>query len=72
VLRSANTGISGVIRPDGTVQKKVGLNNKLIFQEKINIINSGSIYTKYGDIFAIISFIITLIITVISCKNRFS
>jgi len=71
VLRSANTGISGVIRPDGTIQKKVGLNNKLIFQEKINIINSGSIYTKYGDIFAIISFIITLIISVISCKNRF-
>jgi len=72
VVRSANTGISGVIRPDGTIQKQVGLNNKLIFQEKINLINSGSIYTKYGDIFAIISFIVTLIILVVSCKKRFT
>ena len=72
VLRSANTGISGVIRADGTIQKKVGLNNQLIFQEQINIINSGSIYTKYGDIFAIACFIISLIISVISCKKRFT
>tara|TARA_X000001036_G_scaffold439911_1_gene493042 strand:- start:1217 stop:2722 length:1506 start_codon:yes stop_codon:yes gene_type:complete len=71
VLRSANTGISGVFRPDGSIQKKVGLNKKLIFQEKINIIKSGSIYTKYGDIFAIVCFLITLIISVISCKKRF-
>ena len=72
VVRAANTGISGVIRPDGIIQKKVGLNKKFIFQEKINIIDSGSIYTKYGDIFAIISFIVTLIISLISCKKRFT
>ncbi len=71
VLRSANTGISGVFRPDGTIQKKVGLNKKLIFQEKINIIKSGSVYTKYGDIFAIFCFFITFVISVVSCKKRF-
>ena len=71
VLRSANTGISGVFRPDGTIQKKVGLNKKMIFQEKINIIKSGSVYTKFGDIFAMVCFLITLIISVIVCKKRF-
>ena len=71
VLRSANTGISGVFRPDGTIQKKVGLNKKSIFQEKINIIKGGSIYTKYGDIFAIFCFLITLIILASICKKRF-
>jgi len=71
VLRSANTGISGIIKPDGTVQRKVGLNKKLIFKEKIKIIKSGSIYTKYGDIFALVCFFITSLISAISCKKRF-
>jgi len=71
VLRSANTGISGIIKPDGTVQRKVGLNKKLIFKEKIKIINSGSIYTHYGDIFALVCFFITSLISAISCKKRF-
>jgi apolipoprotein N-acyltransferase len=71
VLRSANTGISGIIKPDGTVQRKIGLNKKLIFKEKIKIINSGSIYTHYGDIFALVCFFITSLISAISCKKRF-
>ena len=72
VIRSANTGISGVIRPDGTVQSKVGLNRQIIFQENINIVKSGSIYSRYGDIFAIVCFLITFLITILSCKKRFT
>ena len=68
ILRSANTGISGVIRPDGTVQSKVGLNKQLIFQENINISKSGSIYSSYGDIFALVCFLITLLIFIIMQK----
>tara|TARA_B100000424_G_C22943944_1_gene502310 strand:- start:3352 stop:4854 length:1503 start_codon:yes stop_codon:yes gene_type:complete len=72
ILRSANTGISGVIRSDGTVQKKVGLNEQLIFQEIINISKSGSIYSSYGDIFALGCFLITLLISLLLCKKRFT
>ena len=72
ILRSANTGISGVIRPDGTVQSKIGLNEQLIFQENINILNSGSIYSYYGDIFSLVCFLITLLILILSCKKRFT
>ncbi len=71
ILRSANTGISGVIRPDGTIQKKVGLNEQMIFQENINISKSRSFYSSYGDIFALICFLITLSILLLSCKKRF-
>jgi apolipoprotein N-acyltransferase len=71
VLRSANTGISGIIRPDGTVQRKVGLNKKLVIKEKIKIVKSGSIYTYYGDIFALVCVFITLLISAVSCKKRF-
>ena len=72
ILRSANTGISGVIRPDGTVQSKVGLNTQSIFQEIINISKSGSIYSSYGDIFAFVCFLITFSILLLACKKRFT
>ena len=72
ILRSANTGISGVIRIDGTVQTKVGLNKQLVIQENINISKSGSIYSSYGDIFALVCFLITLLISLLSCKKRFT
>ena len=71
ILRSANTGISGVIRSDGTIQTKIGLNKQSMFQEVINISKSGSIYSSYGDIFAIVCFLITLLISLLSCKKRF-
>ena len=72
IIRSANTGISGVIKSDGTVQSKVGLNKQLIFQENINIPKSGSIYSSYGDIFALVCFLITSLISILSCKKRFT
>ena len=72
ILRSANTGISGVIRSDGRVQSKVGLNKQLIFQESIDISKSGSFYSSYGDIFALVCFLITLLISILSCKKRFT
>ncbi len=72
ILRSANTGISGFIKADGTVKSKVGLNKQLIFRENINIPKTGSIYSSYGDIFALVCFLITLSIIILSCKKRFS
>jgi apolipoprotein N-acyltransferase len=72
VLRSANTGISGIIRPDGTIQRKIGLDKQLIFKENIIIRKSGSIYTLYGDIFALVCFLVTLLISAFSCKKRFT
>jgi len=72
ILRSANTGISGIINSDGKIQTKVGLNKQLIFQDNINISKSGSIYSSYGDIFALICFLITFSISLLACKKRFT
>ena len=71
VLRSANTGISGIIRPDGTVQNIIGLNQKGIIFESVNIGFKSSFYTKYGDMFAFSCFIITLVFIFYSCIKRF-
>ena len=71
VVRCANTGISGIIRPDGTVQNIIDLNQKGIISESVNIGSESSFYTKYGDVFAFSCFIITLVFTFYSCIKRF-
>jgi len=62
VVRSGNTGISGVILPTGEIQRKVPLGNELVFIETISLTNAGSFYSKHGDVFAALCFVIFLFI----------
>ena len=71
IIRSANTGISGVINPDGKVQNKIKIDQEKIILERVELSQSGSFYTKFGDIFALFCFLITSIFTLYSCKERF-
>ena len=71
VVRSGNTGISGVILPNGKVKKKIPLGEQTVFKESIMVGNPGSFYTKYGDVFATLSFVIFLFIgPVLSCIKK--
>ena len=45
---------------------------KELTEENINIQDSGSLYSLYGDIFAVACFLITLLISILSCRKRFS
>ena len=69
VLRSANTGISGVIRPDGTVQKKVPLGEQAVFMEKISIGDPGSFYSRYGNVFAAFCFVTSFVLGILSWQK---
>ena len=61
IVRSANTGISGIIDPIGNTIEKIGFNQQSVFQGKI-LLNKGlTFYAKYGSIFAKICFIFMLI-----------
>ncbi len=71
IIRSANTGISGVITPDGKIQNKIKIDQEKIIMERVNLSESGSFYTKFGDIFALFCFLITSIFTLYSCKEHF-
>ena len=71
VVRCANTGISGVINFDGSIKTKVKLNEEKIIFEILSTNKNGSIYTKYGDIFAIIISIIILIVVSYKCRKYF-
>tara|TARA_B100000575_G_scaffold162081_1_gene129499 strand:- start:149 stop:721 length:573 start_codon:yes stop_codon:yes gene_type:complete len=71
IVRSANTGISGIINFDGSTTSKVNLNEEKLIFEKINTNNNGSFYTKYGDIFAKINVLFILIMISFSCRKYF-
>jgi len=70
VIRSGNTGISGVIMPNGEVQRKIPLGIESVFKETVHIYAPGSFYSRYGDFFATICFVIFLIIGFIICFKR--
>jgi apolipoprotein N-acyltransferase len=71
VVRSGNTGISGVILPNGKVKKKISLGQQVVFKESIVLSSAGSIYSKYGDVFASLCFVILLFIGfVVSCIKK--
>ena len=71
IVRSANTGISGIINFDGSVTEKVKLNEeKLIFEEVITNKNR-SFYTKYGDIFALLNVLVTVFYILLTCRRYF-
>ncbi len=62
IVRSANTGISGLILPNGLVEQKIELGEQSVILAQVNIGNGGSIYSKIGDIFAIICFMFLILI----------
>lgn len=70
IVRGGNTGISGFILPNGEVMKKTSLGKQVIMKEKLPIYNSGTFYTFYGDVFAVISFLIFLFIGPINCLKK--
>ena len=47
------------------------IDQEKIIMERVNLSESGSFYTKFGDIFALFCFLITSIFTLYSCKERF-
>ena len=61
IARSANTGISALILPTGKVNKRIDYNKQGIVLASIPIKNISSFYTKYGDWFALICILISVI-----------
>ncbi|MBI89167.1 MAG: apolipoprotein N-acyltransferase [Candidatus Marinimicrobia bacterium] len=70
IVRCGNTGISGIILPTGNVEKKISLGKKAVFNHNLIIRDTGTFYTKYGDVFAVICFILTVYIgPLLSCRK---
>ncbi|SVD85200.1 uncharacterized protein METZ01_LOCUS438054 [marine metagenome] len=61
VVRSTNTGISTIIEPSGNITNSIPLNERGVIKSQILPINGLTFYTKYGDIFAQLNIVISII-----------
>ena len=67
IARSANTGISGIIYPDGKLGGKMPYDYQGVLKNNI-ILNDGlSIYAKFGSVFAYICLIFSVLLTTCLC-----
>ena len=66
VLRCANTGISAIIDPSGSVKELTELNTRGKITTFIKKGNRGTFYTYYGNVFAVVVLIITLGLTILT------
>ncbi len=62
LARAANTGISGFIDPKGKIIETTSLFKDTAVTRKVPILTHISFYTKHGDLFAIGSILVTLVI----------
>ena len=61
IVRSANTGISGIIDPSGRVKHKVKFYDQEVFQGKVLLNKNLTFYARFGSLFSIVCFILILI-----------
>lgn len=70
LVRAANTGISAIVTPLGEVVTKSRLFTREVIQGNVRFADVATIYTRYGDLFAKICIIVTIIMLGISLKRR--
>lgn len=69
LLRSANTGISGVIDSNGRILATTPLFEKTVLLHAVAVDRTKTLYTLYGDIFSYICFV-SAILLVANLKSR--
>lgn len=70
VVRSANTGISGIINERGEVIKESGMNSMEAISGKVQLNNQITFYARYGDYFGRICLLLSIFIFVYLAVNR--
>ena len=61
LVRAANTGISGFVDPAGRVLATTPLFEEKALKQKIPVLKTKTIYSRYGDFFAITCFVAALV-----------
>ena len=61
IVRSANTGISGLVKPSGRVSKRINFGEQAIFKGEVILSQGLTFFGRYGSVFAQVCFILTLI-----------
>ncbi|MEI7590341.1 MAG: apolipoprotein N-acyltransferase, partial [Deltaproteobacteria bacterium] len=72
LLRAANTGISAIIEPTGKIRSQTRIFTTERLDENIKLVKIDTIYTKYGDIFVYINFVLLLLLFIVLRKGLVS
>ena len=64
VVRSANTGVSGIINGRGDVVEKTKVNSQVVIKSDINLNNTITFYVRYGDYIGWISLMLSVSILI--------
>ena len=70
LVRSANTGISAIIDPTGTIVEQSELFTSAIVKGTVKFINKKTVYSTYGDSFVLICMISLICCFIISLRRR--
>jgi len=70
LLRSATTGISGIIDPYGRILKRSKLNEQLYLTEHITAIQRTTIYTRWGNWFSYLSLTISSLFFILAVSIK--
>lgn len=64
VVQSANTGVSGVVSPDGKILKATAVCKEELFDFRVYPVQEMTFYTRFGDVFALLCIISSVFLLV--------
>jgi apolipoprotein N-acyltransferase len=70
LVRSANTGISGIVDPYGRVVEQTHIYQPAVVVGEARFLRAITVYTRIGDVFAYASVVATLALVVLSRRRR--
>ena len=70
MLRAANTGITAIIGPAGKIEGKTALFDETYLTGRIALPEKKTFYTRYGDLFAMLTLLVVLLTVIDACKKR--
>jgi len=70
LVRSANTGISGIVDPYGHVVEQTAIYQPAVVVGEARFLRTTTVYTRIGDVFAYASVVATLALVVLSRRRR--
>ena len=68
-MRSANTGISGIVDPYGRVLSKTDIYRPAVLVGEARFLQTSTFFTRHGDVLAYASAVMTLLLVVVSRRR---
>jgi apolipoprotein N-acyltransferase len=70
LVRSANTGISGIVDPYGRVLEKTDIFQSAVLVGEARFLRTSTFYARHGDVLPYASVVVTAALIVLSRRSR--